>query len=128
MTQQTELEKTQLEIAKLQLEQERRKLAGMQRRSEAVGSLGRGVKNVLGVGVALVLLLAMGAVLGVLGAGMAINMLGLSNCGATYPGADALYLIGCAYGQNQALTTAAAAIGAVWFTIYVCIGQGKPNQ
>ena len=41
MTQQTELEKTQLEIAKLQLEQERRKLAGMQRRSEAVGSVGR---------------------------------------------------------------------------------------
>ena len=40
MTQQTELEKTQLEIAKLQLEQERRKLAGMQRRSEAVGAWG----------------------------------------------------------------------------------------
>ena len=49
MTQQTELEKTQLEIAKLQLEQERRKLAGMQRRSEAVGSVGRGVKEVEGV-------------------------------------------------------------------------------
>ena len=45
MTQQSELEKTQLEIAKLQLEQERRKLAGMQRRSEAVGSLGRGVAS-----------------------------------------------------------------------------------
>lgn len=128
MTQQTELEKTQLEIAKLQLEQERRKLAGMQRRSEAVGSLGRGVKNVLGVGVALVLLLAVGAVFGVLGAGMAINMLGLSNCGATYPGAGVLYLIGCAYGQNQALTAAAAAIGAVWFTIYAWINQGEPNQ
>ena len=38
MTQQTELEKTQLEIAKLQ--QERHKLAGMQRRSEAVGAWG----------------------------------------------------------------------------------------
>lgn len=53
MTQQSELEKTQLEIAKLQLEQEKHKLAQMQRRSEAVGSLGRGTKSVLGVGVAL---------------------------------------------------------------------------
>ena len=82
----------------------------------------------LEVGVALALLLAIGAVLGVLGAGMAINMFGLSNCGATYPGAGVLYLIGCAYGQNQVLTAAAAAIGAVWFTIYACIDQGKPNQ
>ena len=119
MTQQSELEKTQLEIAKLQLEQERRKLAGMQRRSEAVGSLGRGAKNVLEVGVALALLLAIGAVLGVLGAGIAIYKLELSNCGATYPGADALYLIGCAYGQNRGLTMAAAAIGAVWLPIAV---------
>lgn len=35
-----ELEKAQLEIAKLQLEQERRKLAGVQRRAEAVGAWG----------------------------------------------------------------------------------------
>ena len=48
---QTELEKTQLEIAKLQLEQEKHKLAQMHRRTEAVSDLGRGAAAVGGVAV-----------------------------------------------------------------------------
>ena len=38
----TELEKTQLEIARLQLEQERHKLAGLQMRQKVVNNLAQG--------------------------------------------------------------------------------------
>ncbi|MDE2414592.1 MAG: hypothetical protein KGM60_07520 [Comamonadaceae bacterium] len=44
----TELEKTQLEIAKLQLEQERHKLAQMQQRQKVVSGLGQGAVAVGG--------------------------------------------------------------------------------
>ena len=47
----TELEKTQLEIARLQLEQERQKLARMQRRQQAVDGLGQGAAAVGGAAV-----------------------------------------------------------------------------
>lgn len=47
-TPQTELEKTQLEIARLQLEQERHKLAQMQKRQKVVSELGQGAVTVGG--------------------------------------------------------------------------------
>lgn len=49
MTTQSELEKTQLEIARLQLEQERHKLAQMQKRQKVVSELGQGAAAAGGV-------------------------------------------------------------------------------
>lgn len=64
---QTELEKTQLEIAKLQLEQERHKLAQLQKRQRVVDDLGQGTVAVGGAavrGVAWVAKLAVFAAVG----------------------------------------------------------------
>ena len=47
----TELEKTQLEIARLQLEQERHKLAQLQKRQRVVDDLGQGTVAVSGAAV-----------------------------------------------------------------------------
>lgn len=108
-----ELEKTQLEIARLQLEQEKHKLAQMQRRSEAVSGLGRGAAKV-GEWAAMVGLWAvMTPVLGVFFAGLLIYKIPLSNCGALYPDESLLYLIGCAYGQNTGFVAAWVAVTAV---------------
>ena len=115
MTQQSELEKTQLEIAKLQLEQERRKLAGMQRRSEAVGSVERGVKK---VGTRL-LAVVLGALFGALFGGLLAPALVLGNramgkglCPA-FPDADLMYRIGCALGSESTSIALGIFIGTV---------------
>lgn len=117
MTQQSELEKTQLEIAKLQLEQERRKLAGMQRRSEAVGSLGRGAKKVADQIGSVVL----GALGGALGGGVCVAAIRLifradSSGGLcpAFPDADLLYRIGCALGAEGWVILPFAAVSAVY--------------
>lgn len=120
MTQQTELEKTQLEIARLQLEQERRKLAGMQRRSEAVGSLGRGVKK---VGEAskktalwalfVALGAALGAAVGSLSSAAVFAVISSASCRAV-PGADLLYRVGCAVGEKSGMVALVATIGVAY--------------
>jgi tetrahydromethanopterin S-methyltransferase subunit G len=113
---QTELEKTQLEIAKLQLEQERRKLAGMQRRSEAVGSLGRGVKK---AGIRL-LTTFVGMLFGALSGAFIMSLtlvinraMGEGLCPA-FPDAELTYRIGCALGSGSMGIAAGVVIGAVW--------------
>lgn len=116
MTQQSELEKTQLEIAKLQLEQERRKLAGMQRRSEAVGSLGRGAKK---AGIRLLATLA-GMLFGALQGALATSLFTVINramgeglCPA-YPDAELTYRVGCALGSGSTGIAAGVVICIVW--------------
>ena len=120
MTQQSELEKTQLEIARLQLEQERHKLAQMQRRSEAVGGLGRGVKKVgeAAKKAALwALFVALGAALGAavcsLSSAAVLAVISSASCRAV-PGADLLYRAGCAIGEKSGMLALIAAIGMAY--------------
>lgn len=111
MKMQTELEQTQLEIAKLQLEQEHRKLAGLQKRQRVVDDLGAGAAAVGGAaksGLRWAVILALGAVAGaIIGVGVVALMgaaaaLGGNGC-AAYPNADLWYRVGCVLGERQPL-------------------------
>lgn len=107
MTAQTELEKTQLEIAQLQLEQERRKLEQMQKRDAALRGVGAGaaaVGNAVKSGTLWTLCVGLGAVFGgsmgwLVGAFFALVTSKFA-CQA-HPGADFLYRVGCAIGENH---------------------------
>lgn len=104
----TELEKTQLEIAKLQLEQERHKLAQMQKRQKVVNDLGSGAAAVGGATVSvawwLFWVFAGAVVTGVsawVGACLWALVRAEKPLCRTYPDADLLYRIGCALGESE---------------------------
>ena len=119
MTQQTELEKTQLEIARLQLEQEKHKLAQMQRRSEAVSGLERGEEGGGGVektalwALFVALGAALGAAVGSLSSAAVFAVISSASCRAV-PGADLLYRVGCAVGEKSGMVALVAIIGVAY--------------
>ncbi len=114
---QTELEKTQLEIAKRQLEQERHKLAQMQRRQGVVDGLGQGAVAVGGAtrsGLLWAAYVALGAVLGGAAGGIGSVVWMLITKGAVCraaPNADFLYRVGCATGENSVVLLLSIALG-----------------
>lgn len=89
MTMQTELEKTQLEIAKLQLEQERHKLGQMKKRRKVVDDLGSGAAAVGGVAVK-------GAGMAAHGGGVLLRYLGRYVGWATFLGVGVCLAYGAA--------------------------------
>lgn len=120
MKMQTELEQTQLEIAKLQLEQERRKLAGLQKRQRVADNLGAGATAVGGAAkgglrwLFFVLLGALGG--GVFGwlAAAAVAVVTSQRVCRTYPDADLMYRVGCALGERADMLLLFAAISAAY--------------
>lgn len=101
-----ELEQTQLEIAKLQLEQERHKLAQMKKRQRVADDLSQGAVAVGGAAVragsaagAIVLSAVAGGILGMVAAAAYSVLDGALN--ATPAGASTLYQMGFALGQHQ---------------------------
>lgn len=119
----TELEKLQVETARLRLEQERRKLAQMQRRQQVVDDLGQGAAAVGGA-VARGVKWALSVVITSLLGGALFPVFLLMSMGKNreplckaYPDADFLYTIGCAVGENQwrfaTFVVAGLVIGAV---------------
>jgi len=124
MTQQSELEKTQAELAKLQLERERFKFAQQQKRQQVVDDLGAGAVAVgkatgraVG-GVALVsILMLFGTVLGVLilaGGVVFVELTGWAGVTPSFAELPLLARIGAALGTQHYNYPYAALVGAVF--------------
>ena len=99
----TELEKTELEIAKLKLAQEKHKLEQLQKRQRVVDGLGQGAAAVGGVaksGVRWVMWVVVGAVVGLLTSVIARLVIGLVFDGFScpYPYTTLAENIGCFLG------------------------------
>ena len=121
----TELEKTELEIAKLKLAQEKHKLEQMQKRQKVVDGLGqgaaaaggaakRGVQWVLGV-TALVLL---GAILGPIMVAMHVLLRSKIQC-SSFPDAGFLDRVGCTLGEHHTLLTWSPVMGVALVVLLV---------
>ena len=116
---QNELEKTQLEIAKLQLEQERHKLGQLQERQRVIDDLSAGAvvvggaakKGVAWVAMALALSVAGSAVFLLVAATHVIMEKGLQ---APYPGAPILEQIGYTLGGGHTILVWAGMLGLLW--------------
>lgn len=110
---QPEIDKIQLEIAKLQLERERR-------RHEATDTLRRGATAAGGT-LKWVLCVVLGAILGAaMGAAMVVFMMATrsifrtSAACAQFADADLLYRTGCEMGANQGMLIFVSAVGALY--------------
>lgn len=116
---QTELEKTELEIAKLKLAQEKHKLEQLQKRQKVVDGLGQGAAAVGGAaksGAQWVLYVVFGVTVGALLGWVAAAFTVLVDTGvqcAAYPDADLLYRMGCALGSGHTRLVVSSLIAAV---------------
>ena len=115
MTMQTELEKTQLEIAKLQLEQERHKLGQRKKRQKVVDDLGSGAAVVGGAAAkgAVWVVFAALAALGGLAMGLVIGALLILNNVDAPVGLSWLEGVGYRLGAHQTQLIVSALIGVV---------------
>lgn len=115
MTTPTELEKTQLEIAKLQLEQERHKLGQMKKRQKVVDDLGAGAAMVGGAaakGAGWAVFTALAA-LGGLAVGLVIGALLILNNVDAPAGLGWLEGVGYRLGAHQTGLIVSALLGVV---------------
>lgn len=126
---QTELEKTELEIAKLKLAQEKHKLEQLQKRQRVVEGLGQGAAAVGGAaksGVRWVLgvtaLVLFGAIFGPIAVAGYVLLRSEIRC-PSFPYAGFLERIGCTLGEHHAILTWSPVLGVVFVILMVVFNR-----